>query len=719
MASNVPEHTEQATPDWLESVKEHYASLASVATYKSGIIKAGLADDILDIEVVLSQRDLNRNIKRSITVDLVVQQASNNAIRVLAESAPVESTEMAQQSTCTATRRTAILRSANDKEDKQRRFIEVWQSGQLIKNIEVTEQHDAFYNDVDTFGGLAWSSDGSKLVYIAERKASQEELKQFDYQQTWGEKFDSRIHSCLVWVDLTTDVVSVVELSSEDICPGQPLFSPDNQWIYFTGYIVAPRRFGIYACQNRAARLFRCQLDGSKLEAITSESVSIRSPRLSPDSKSIVYLEHSLGGPHASCSALKKYCLESGTTTTLVDKVDEPADDGFTGLYVQNLPTNCWTRYNNEDYLITTTTWRCQSAVIAIHYATGKVTRLSTDKSSSSSSSWSVLNVLGDKLLAIKSSPRIVNDLYIGTLNGDDSLLVTWTRVHRPHSDTAANYLSTIKYQIKSFPEQYYALEAVLIEPVDEIDQHSTVAKGDKRPLIIFPHGGPHAASTTGFSAMTSALVSLGFSVALVNYRGSTGYGYKAVQSLIGHIGDLEVKDTHYVAEQLVATGQYDTERICVTGGSHGGFTTAHLIGQHPTFYRASVMRNPVINVGAMAASTDIPDWNFSEMGMDYCFQKPAVLTPHDYERAFAASPIRYVDKVVAPTLMMLGSNDKRVPHSEGLYWVHVVRGIGKAIVHCKMYPDNGHALDGVEAETTGFTALAGWFMTHAAATNH
>jgi hypothetical protein len=46
MASNTTESTKQVAPEWLKSVKEHYAALASVATYKSGIIKPGLADDI-------------------------------------------------------------------------------------------------------------------------------------------------------------------------------------------------------------------------------------------------------------------------------------------------------------------------------------------------------------------------------------------------------------------------------------------------------------------------------------------------------------------------------------------------------------------------------------------------------------------------------------------------------------------------------------------------
>lgn len=62
-----------------------------------------------------------------------------------------------------------------------------------------------------------------------------------------------------------------------------------------------------------------------------------------------------------------------------------------------------------------------------------------------------------------------------------------------------------------------------------------------------------------------------------------------------------------------VAAGLVDKSRVSVVGGSHGGFLTAHLLGQHPAAFRSGVMRNPVTNISAMIAASDIPDWCYVE----------------------------------------------------------------------------------------------------------
>ena len=68
------------------------------------------------------------------------------------------------------------------------------------------------------------------------------------------------------------------------------------------------------------------------------------------------------------------------------------------------------------------------------------------------------------------------------------------------------------------------------------------------RPLIMFLHGGPHSAITNTFYSSVALFVSLGYSVALPNYRGSLGLGRSGIDSLPCHVGDLDVEDCHAAA---------------------------------------------------------------------------------------------------------------------------------------------------------------------------
>ncbi|TPX46028.1 hypothetical protein SeLEV6574_g03484 [Synchytrium endobioticum] len=126
------------------------------------------------------------------------------------------------------------------------------------------------------------------------------------------------------------------------------------------------------------------------------------------------------------------------------------------------------------------------------------------------------------------------------------------------------------------------------------------------KDTLIYPHGGPHAAFTTDYSLYTACPAALEYSVALVNYTGSIRYGESSIQALLGNIGILDVEDVHAVSMSLHEKDPH--ARFALFGGSHGGFLSAHLLGRHPDIYQCGVLRNPVMNVGAMYANSDIPD---------------------------------------------------------------------------------------------------------------
>ena len=68
--------------------------------------------------------------------------------------------------------------------------------------------------------------------------------------------------------------------------------------------------------------------------------------------------------------------------------------------------------------------------------------------------------------------------------------------------------------------------------------------------------------------------------------------------------------------------GYIHEDRVAVIGGSHGGFLTGHLLGQHPDRFKAGVLRNPVLDLALMSQISDIPDWVFIEaFGSQVCRQ--------------------------------------------------------------------------------------------------
>jgi acylaminoacyl-peptidase len=78
----------------------------------------------------------------------------------------------------------------------------------------------------------------------------------------------------------------------------------------------------------------------------------------------------------------------------------------------------------------------------------------------------------------------------------------------------------------------------------------------------------------------------------------------------------------------------------------------------------SGVLRNPVINVGAMVANSDIPDWCYSEANLPYSMTKPPLLSPEHYKMMYEASPASVAHHIQSPILLLLGAEDQRVPPS-------------------------------------------------------
>ena len=291
----------------------------------------------------------------------------------------------------------------------------------------------------------------------------------------------------------------------------------------------------------------------------------------------------------------------------------------------------------------------------------------------------------------------------------------SWSRVVLPDTETLPEVVTAALSQLETQTLQLtptvgptdVPLEAVIIKRKD--------LKGPL-PTVLTPHGGPHSNYAASYFMPLSFLAASGYCIVLVNYRGSTGFGESSIQSLPGSIGTTDVADCMAALNAAVAAGAADPQRIAAVGGSHGGFLSAHLVGQHPDSFRAVVLRNPVCNISLMVHLSDISDWCYveglgTEQGRARAQSGPS---QEDSQRFFEVSPIRYVDAVTAPMLMMLGSCDRRVPQDDGKRYLEALRKRSDAPeTRLLVFPKDTHALDKPQTEFEQWVNVVGWLRKH------
>ena len=190
-------------------------------------------------------------------------------------------------------------------------------------------------------------------------------------------------------------------------------------------------------------------------------------------------------------------------------------------------------------------------------------------------------------------------------------------------------------------------------------------------PLIVNPHGGPTARDTKSFDLYSQVLVSRGFSVLQVNYRGSTGRGREFVRELHDDWGGAEQGDVATAAEHVIGAHDWlDDERVVVFGGSYGGYSAFWQMVQYPELYDAGVAWIGVTDLVDMYENT-MP--HFQTELMEKQLGTPAE-NPALYEER---SPTTHAANVSAPLLIVHGVNDRRVPVSQSRLFREALEAAG------------------------------------------
>jgi len=197
--------------------------------------------------------------------------------------------------------------------------------------------------------------------------------------------------------------------------------------------------------------------------------------------------------------------------------------------------------------------------------------------------------------------------------------------------------------------------------------------EGERPPLLVASHGGPTSAATTAVNLGIQYWTSRGIAVRDVNYGGSTGFGRAYRERLKGKWGIVDVDDCANGARYLVEQGEIDGDRLMITGGSAGGYTTLCALTFRDTF-KAGASHYGVSDAEALAKETH----KFESRYLDG-FMGPY---PEKREVYFARSPINFTDQLSCPVIFFQGLEDKVVPPNQAETMVQALRAKGIPVAY-------------------------------------
>jgi len=203
-------------------------------------------------------------------------------------------------------------------------------------------------------------------------------------------------------------------------------------------------------------------------------------------------------------------------------------------------------------------------------------------------------------------------------------------------------------------------------------------------PLVLEIHGGPHAAYGATFFLEFQILAGCGFGVVYGNPRGSAGYGQAFASAISADWGGIDASDVLAILDAGLRAAPFDTERIAVAGGSYGGFMTTWLLGHCDRFATGISMRacNDFVS---FTGATDIGFFLEAELG--------AGVSATGMRTLFERSPMRAVERIDAPLLIMHSERDYRCPIDQGEQLFNVLRMLGKSDAEFVRFTGDGHEL--------------------------
>jgi dipeptidyl aminopeptidase/acylaminoacyl peptidase len=301
------------------------------------------------------------------------------------------------------------------------------------------------------------------------------------------------------------------------------------------------------------------------------------------------------------------------------------------------------------------------------------------------------LDVANKKLIPIVSGRRVINGVVWD--KAQENVVYTSTDVTHPTEVFTTNLKTGKETKLTSFNDKLNAeigwadAERFTYKSVGGLEIEGWLMKpygaepGKKYPVALYIHGGPHSQYNEGWFDEFQSLAGAGIAVLYTNPRGSSGYNTE-FQLTRGRWFAEDYQDLMKGVDVVAARADIDSTRMGVTGGSYGGVMTAWVTSHTNRF---------------KAAQTDrmISEWTYWWGASD----AQGLTNGEFYGRPWqnqamydSLSPIRYVQNVKTPTLLVQSEEDFRTPMGDAELWYQALKDLGVPAEFVR-YPRSNHDL--------------------------
>jgi dipeptidyl aminopeptidase/acylaminoacyl peptidase len=209
--------------------------------------------------------------------------------------------------------------------------------------------------------------------------------------------------------------------------------------------------------------------------------------------------------------------------------------------------------------------------------------------------------------------------------------------------------------------------------------------KGQRYPLIVAIHGGPASADVLGFNGGYNSQVyaGAGYAVLRPNYRGSTNYGQKHKNDIVGNYFAPGYDDIMAGVDYLIAQGLADPDRMGALGWSAGGHWSNWILVRTDRF--------KAISSGA-GTSNWISMYAQSDMQRNRQYYLGNKLPYDDFDAYWNQSPLKYIKNAKTPTMVHVVEGDPRVPSPQSVELHMALKQLGVP-TELFMYPGSTHGI--------------------------